>query len=71
MNQTRIMSIQTLILILNKKIKFFCKSHDKKKVIILCRIIIDDLIDVDLKLFSFESFVKLKHLIFLNQFLSV
>ena len=25
------MSIQILILILNKKIKFFCESHDRRK----------------------------------------
>ena len=31
MNQTRIMSTQTLILISNKKIKFFCESHDRRK----------------------------------------
>ena len=71
MNQIRIMSIQTLILILNEKIKFFCESHDKKKIIILCKIVIDDLIDADLKLFSFKFFVKLKHLIFFNQFLLI
>ena len=40
----------------------------EKKIVILCRIIIDDLIDVDLKLFSLKFFVKLKHLIFFNQF---
>ena len=70
-NQTQIMSIQTSISILNEKIKFFYKSHDKKKIIILCRIIIDDLINVNLKIFSFKFFIKLKHLIFLNQFFSL
>ena len=38
---------------------------------ILCKIITDDLIDVDLKLFSLKLFVKLEHLIFLDQFFSV
>ena len=33
----------------------------------MCKIIIDDLIDVDLKFFSFKLFVKLEHLIFLDQ----
>ena len=37
----------------------------------MCKIIIDDLIDVDLKFFSLKFFVKLKHLIFLDQFLSI
>ena len=31
MNQIRIMSTQTLISISNKKIKFFCESHDRKR----------------------------------------
>ena len=31
MNQTQIMSVQTSTSILNKKIKFFCESHDKKR----------------------------------------
>ena len=43
----------------------------EKKIITLCKIIIDDLIDVDLKFFSFKFFVKFEHLIFLDQFLSV
>ena len=43
----------------------------KEKIVILCRIIIDNLINVDLKLFSFKSFVKLEHLIFLDQSFSV
>ena len=43
----------------------------KKKIIILCRIIIDDLIDVDLKLFSLKFFVKFGHLTFFNQFFSI
>ena len=43
----------------------------KKKIIILCRIVIDDLIDVDSKLFLFKFFVKLGHLTSLNQFFSV
>ena len=37
----------------------------------MCKIITDDLIDVDLKLFSLKLFVKFKHLIFLDQFFSV
>ena len=37
----------------------------------MCRIIIDDLINVDLKLFSLKFFVKLEYLIFLDQSLSV
>ena len=67
-NQIQIMLIQTSILILNEKIKFFCESYDKKKIITLCKIIIDDLIDVNLEFFSFKLFVKFGHLIFLNQF---
>ena len=37
----------------------------------MCRIITDDLIDADSKLFSLKFFVKLGHLISLNQFFSV
>ena len=40
----------------------------KEKIIILCKIVIDDLINVDSKLFSFQLFVKFEHLIFFNQF---
>ena len=54
-----------------KKLNFSAKITIKEKIIILCKIIIDDLIDVDLKFFSIKFFVKLKHLIFLNQFLSI
>ena len=43
----------------------------EKKIIILCKIIIDDLIDVDSKLFLLKFFVKFEHLIFFNQFFSV
>ena len=43
----------------------------KKKIVTLCKIIIDDLINVNLKLFLFKFFVKLEHLIFFNQFLSI
>ena len=43
----------------------------EKKIIILCRIIIDDLIDVDFKFFLFKFFVKFKHLIFFNQSFSI
>ena len=43
----------------------------KKEIITLCKIIIDDLIDVDSKLFSFQFFVKLGHLIFLDEFFSI
>ena len=35
------------------------------------RIIIDDLIDVDSKLFSLKLFIKFEHLIFLDQFFSI
>ena len=54
-----------------KKLNFFAKVTIKEKIVILCKIITDDLIDVDSKLFSFKFFVKLEHLIFLDQFLSV
>ena len=37
----------------------------------MCKIVIDDLIDVDSKLFSLKFFVKLEHLIFLDQFFSI
>ena len=37
----------------------------------MCRIIIDDLINVDLKFFSFKFFVKFKYLISFNQFFSI
>ena len=40
---------------------------NKKKIITLCKIIINALINIDLKFFSFKFFVKLEHLIFLNQ----
>ena len=43
----------------------------KEKIIILCKIIIDNLINIDSKLFSFKFFVKLKHLIFLDQSFSI
>ena len=43
----------------------------EEKIIILCKIIIDDLIDVDLKLFSLKLFVKFEYLIFFDQFFSV
>ena len=51
-----------------KKLNSFAKVTIKEKIIILCKIIIDDLIDVDSKLFSFKLFIKFEHLIFLNQF---
>ena len=54
-----------------KKLNFFAKVTTEEKIIILCKIIIDDLINVDLKLFSLKFFVKFKHLIFFNQFLSI
>ena len=54
-----------------KKLNSSAKVTIEKKIIILCKIIIDDLIDIDLKFFSFKFFVKLEHLIFFNQFLSV
>ena len=37
----------------------------------MCKIIIDDLIDVDSKFFSLKFFVKFEHLIFFDQFFSV
>ena len=37
----------------------------------MCKIIIDNLINIDSKFFSLKFFVKFKHLIFLNQFLSI
>ena len=43
----------------------------KEKIVILCRIVIDDLINVNLKFFSLKFFVKFGHLIFLDQFLSI
>ena len=54
-----------------KKLNFSAKVTTKKKIITLYKIIIDDLIDVDLKFFSLKLFVKLEHLIFLDQSLSV
>ena len=51
-----------------KKLNFSAKITIKEKIIILCKIIIDDLIDVDSKLFSFKFFVKFEHLTFLDQF---
>ena len=54
-----------------KKLNFFVKITTEKKIIILCKIIINDLIDVDSELSSFKFFVKLEYLIFLDQFLSV
>ena len=54
-----------------KKLISSAKVTTEKKIIILCRIITDDLIDVDSELFSLKLFVKLKHLIFLNQSFSV
>ena len=54
-----------------KKLNSFTKVIIKEKIIILCRIIINDLINVDSKFFSFKLFIKFEHLIFLNQFFSV
>ena len=54
-----------------KKLNSSAKITTEEKIIILCKIIIDDLIDVDSKLFSFKLFIKLEHLIFFNQFLSI
>ena len=50
-----------------KKLDFLAKVTTEKKIIILCRIIIDDLIDVNSEFFSLKFFVKFEHLIFLNQ----
>ena len=49
-----------------KKLNFSAKVTIKKKIVILCRIIIDDLINIDSKLFSLKFFVKLEHLIFFD-----
>ena len=54
-----------------KKLNFFAKVTTEEKIIILCKIIIDDLIDVNSKLFSLKLFVKLEYLIFFNQFFSI
>ena len=54
-----------------KKLNFFAKITTEEKIKILCKIIIDDLINVDLKFFSLKLFVKFKYLIFLNQFLLI
>ena len=54
-----------------KKLNSSAKVTIEEKIIILCKIIIDDLIDVDLKLFSFKFFIKFEHLIFLDQFFSI
>ena len=54
-----------------KKLNFSAKVTTEEKIIILCKIIIDDLIDVDSKLFSFKLFIKFEHLIFLDQSFSV
>ena len=53
-----------------KKLKFPAKVTIKKKIIILCKIVFDDLINVDSKLFLFKFFIKFEHLIFFNQFFS-
>ena len=54
-----------------KKLNFSAKVTTKEEIVILGKIIIDDLINVDSKLFSFKFFVKFGHLISLNQFLSI
>ena len=54
-----------------KKLNSSAKVTTEEKKIILCKIIIDDLINVDSKLFSLKFFIKLEHLIFLDQFLSI
>ena len=54
-----------------KKLNFSAKITTKEKIIILCKIIINDLINVDSKFFSFKFFVKFEHLIFFNQSFSV
>ena len=54
-----------------KKLNFSAKVTTEKKIVILCKIIIDDLVDVDYKLFSLNFFIKFKHLTFLDQFLSI
>ena len=51
-----------------KKLNFSAKVMTEEKIIILCKIIIDDLINIDLKFFSFKFFVKFKHFIFLINF---
>ena len=54
-----------------KKLNFSAKITTKEKIIILCRIITDDLIDVDSKFFSFKFFIKFEHLISFDQSLSI
>ena len=54
-----------------KKLNSSVKVTTEKKIIILCRIIINDLINVDSKLFSLKFFIKFEHLISLNQFFSI
>ena len=43
----------------------------EKKIIILCKIIIDNLVNIDSKFFSFQLFIKFEHLIFFDQFFSI
>ena len=54
-----------------KKLNFSVKVTTEEKIIILCRIIIDDLININLKFFSLKFFVKFEHLMFYDQFFSV
>ena len=54
-----------------KKLTFSAKVMTEEKIIILCRIIIDDLININSKLLSFKFFVTHKHLIFFNPFRSI
>ena len=65
------MLVQISILLLNKKLNSFAEITTEKKIIILYKIIIDDLTNIDSKLFLFEFFIKLEHLIFLDQFFSI
>ena len=51
-----------------KLLNSFTKLTTEEKLIVLCKIIIDNLINVNLKLFSFKFFIKFKYLIFFNQF---
>ena len=54
-----------------KKLISLAKVTTEKKIITLCRIIINDLINVDSEFFSFKFFVKLEYLIFLDQSFSI
>ena len=70
-NQIRITSARVLISTSNEKINFFVKITTGEKIVILYRITINDLTNVNSNFFFFKFFVKFKHLIFVHQLLSV